>query len=508
MKEKQVGSDQSPSTSSSTSNSSPEPMMDSQPVAKSEPVHSPPASKKSEDLQVNKNFGIKLGDKGSGQIKILGKITEVTVKNNSAPAAVKTEPKREKPASPRSNSPPQLDYLSDRSRSPSPEASKPEKIPQKALKRTASESLESQGKSAAQKATSKQGLLGRGIPIGNLGNVVASVSVPNRRLSNGSQPSKAVRQTVAATTPKRVSRPAPIKTPSPLKVPQSSSKPTASTPSPLPTSSPNQTTPTSQSNFKPINMAGRTIFAPNMVKSLVSPKSAQNGRPPIPSPTNLKQVRPNTVNVAPRPVQKAGTSGNNIQRPASTTKSNPSARPTSRPNIRPPPPPPTVATRAPAPVPVPQQQRAFQRAPRPIVSQISTYLGPRIVSRPVGRPPLYQNSHGMKGNPRPRNAQQPQPALDPNLVDIVRVRPNKKSGHHKYPPPTLVEGGSTKWGANIKTIKMADGVTCGIKVQSQSLYQKVNITNSKLREVKRAIADEVSLFKIVNYLNLPVCPGH
>ena len=49
-------------------------------------------------------------------------------------------------------------------------------------------------------------------------------------------------------------------------------------------------------------------------------------------------------------------------------------------------------------------------------------------------------------------------------------------------------------GANIKTIKMADGVTCGIKVQSQSLYQKVNITNSKLREVKRAIADEVSLF--------------
>jgi len=463
-------------------------MMEPQPVATSEPIHSPTASKKNEDLQVNKNFGIKLGDKGNGQIKILGKITEVTVKNNSSPS-VKTEPKRENAASPRSNSPPQLDYLSDRSRSPSPEASKPEKIPQKALKRTAS--VESQGKSAAQKA-SKQGILGRGIPIGNLGNVVASVSVPNRRLSNGSQPSKSARQTVAATNnPKRVSRPAPIKTPSPLKVPQSSSRPIVSTPTsvPVPTSSP-QTTPTNQSNFKPINMAGRTIFAPNMVKSLVSPKSAQNGRQPIPSPTNLKQVKTNNVN--PRPVQKAGPSGNNIQRPASTTKSNPSARPSSRPNIRPPPPPPTVATRAPAPVSLPQQQRAFHRAPRPIVSQVSTYLGPRIVSRPVGRPPLYQSNQGMKGNPRARNAQQPQPALDPNLVDIVRVRPNKKSGHHKYPPPTLVEGGSTKWGANIKTIKMADGVTCGIKVQSQSLYQKVSITNSKLREVKRAIADEVS----------------
>ncbi|CAG5105112.1 Oidioi.mRNA.OKI2018_I69.chr1.g1845.t1.cds [Oikopleura dioica] len=504
LAQKKGGSDQSPSSSSSPSTSSPEPIVENA-IPKTEPVKSPAAQpKKNGDLQINKNFGIKLGDKGSGQIKILGKITEVPVQG---PSTLKSEsdddqpPALEKASPPRSPSPPQLDYLSDRSRSPSPGATKPEKLRQSALKKTApvSSQPESQGKSPAQK-NGKPGLLGRGIPIGNLGNVVASVSVPNRRLSNGNQPKTTPTRQVSATPPKRGPRPAPIqvqttpKTPSPVKTPQPSS--TA-----VPSSSPLTTPTTSQSSFKPINMAGRTIIAPNMVKSLVSPKLASNGKQPIPSPTNFKPKSPDVPNN--RPTQRTASSGNNIQRAASSSKPNPaSVRPSSRPNIRPPPPPPVAATRGPAPPP-PTLPTFQPRAATPVSSFVASQtvnvntqqrslatMPHRIISRPVGRPPL--NSYPVRAQTKPRQQQHSQPALDPNLVDIVKVRPAKKSGHHKYPPPTLVEGGISKFGANIKTIKMADGSTCGIKVQSQSLYQKVNITNSKLREIKRGLADNLN----------------
>ena len=58
----------------------------------------------------------------------------------------------------------------------------------------------------------------------------------------------------------------------------------------------------------------------------------------------------------------------------------------------------------------------------------------------------------------------------------------------KYPPPTPVE--NCKWPA-IKTIKMANGETCGIKVQTP--VNKANITNSMLRGVKQQIIKECDL---------------
>jgi len=55
----------------------------------------------------------------------------------------------------------------------------------------------------------------------------------------------------------------------------------------------------------------------------------------------------------------------------------------------------------------------------------------------------------------------------------------------KYPPPTPIE--NCKWPA-VKTIKMANGETCGIKVQaSPASHNKTTIPNSKLRDLKQQI---------------------
>jgi hypothetical protein len=70
-----------------------------------------------------------------------------------------------------------------------------------------------------------------------------------------------------------------------------------------------------------------------------------------------------------------------------------------------------------------------------------------------------QNQQTQRG-PSPKEEQEPRQYYQP--------KQRGKVIHQKYPPPTPVEGLSghhSKWPA-IKTIKMANGETCGIKVQS------------------------------------------
>ena len=99
-------------------------------------------------------------------------------------------------------------------------------------------------------------------------------------------------------------------------------------------------------------------------------------------------------------------------------------------------------------------------APSPVISPVTT----PVKSQPVE----HQQTH--------------------QLVPVTKPRP--KVVHQKYPPPVPVEGlnGSNKGLPAIKTIKMANGETCGIKVQSPSVFAKVNLSTAKLREVKQQIA--------------------
>ena len=80
--------------------------------------------------------------------------------------------------------------------------------------------------------------------------------------------------------------------------------------------------------------------------------------------------------------------------------------------------------------------------------------------------------------------------IEPAVVQHPISKPRPKVVHQKYPPPVPVEGlsGANKGLPAIKTIKMANGETCGIKVQSPSVFAKVNLSTAKLREVKQQIA--------------------
>ena len=80
--------------------------------------------------------------------------------------------------------------------------------------------------------------------------------------------------------------------------------------------------------------------------------------------------------------------------------------------------------------------------------------------------------------------------IEPAVVQHSISKPRPKVVHQKYPPPVPVEGlsGANKGLPAIKTIKMANGETCGIKVQSPSVFAKVNLSTAKLREVKQQIA--------------------
>jgi len=120
-------------------------------------------------------------------------------------------------------------------------------------------------------------------------------------------------------------------------------------------------------------------------------------------------------------------------------------------------------------------------------SRLNKEYGPsRKRSSPSGQP-------GQRPTPGPSSSPQSPvkncpPKNEPNdEYDLSPTTPNY-APRTKYPPPTPVE--NCKWPA-IKTIKMANGETCGIKVQTP--VNKANITNSMLRGVKQQIIKECDL---------------
>ena len=235
--------------------------------------------------------------------------------------------------------------------------------------------------------------------------------------------------------------------------------------------------------LKAINLIGRTVFTSCKVKSKTKPSTS--GRPstseevaespplpkkPSPVTTPVKNGNPSNA----IPTVKAVTS---IIRPApvSVIHKNPTH------NIPPSPP--------------PQQQSS--RNVRPIINDESVSAERVVRTATVHSIPRYQSNSSPIDEPNqtPPLPERPAPKPMPHPVSNQQCRPTaqqpqrSKVIHQKYPPPTPVEGlqGQSKWPA-IKTIKMANGETCGIKVQSPSVFTKVNIPNAKLREVKQQIA--------------------
>lgn len=246
---------------------------------------------------------------------------------------------------------------------------------------------------------------------------------------------------------------------------------------PVPTSpSPTKLSPQSSDSakrkqFKAINMLGRNVISSCIVKSKVSKPVSPADEATSPTVQTDPQKIHDTpkkgvtsrVEDAPMPTVKAVTS---IIRPSpvSVIHKNPSHQTSTAPPVR---------------QSLVNMVRPAQHRPQP-TTDLTVAAAPHH-SRAVlhDEQPIRQVVTSVPQQIHPPARIQSNPS---------QVRP--KVVHQKYPPPTPVEGlhgGQSKWPA-IKTIKMANGETCGIKVQSPSVFTKVNIPNAKLREVKQQIA--------------------
>lgn len=229
--------------------------------------------------------------------------------------------------------------------------------------------------------------------------------------------------------------------------------------------------------FKAINMLGRKVFSTCVVKNKMKlNKPGAPDRSPLPTAVvqaqeavSSKAAPPSPSDNSAIPTVKAMTS---LIRPApvSVIHKNPTHQTSHPPSSG-------------------SAMRPVQKHPR---KDVTFDRDSDRVSHP---PRPVQNSHDeipIHPTTTPQTVQQPKPVQQQHKTQNLSAngQPRSKVVHQKYPPPTPVEGlhgGQSKWPA-IKTIKMANGETCGIKVQSPSVFTKVNIPNSKLREVKQQIA--------------------
>ena len=249
-------------------------------------------------------------------------------------------------------------------------------------------------------------------------------------------------------------------------VPKVASPPLASGPSPAHVSPQAVDASKRPKQFKAINMFGRNIISSCVVKNKL--KLPKPGGPvqvsTTPSPTSqLNDSVSPKANVPPHADEASIPTVNAV---TSIIRPSPSGAPVSVIHKNP-----THQTAHPQPK-LPAPAMRPNRPPPPPPQQAETIV-------------VQHHPHTVSNDDQPIRH-----IIPPQRIPSNPSHARPKVVHQKYPPPTPVEGlhgGQSKWPA-IKTIKMANGETCGIKVQSPSVFTKVNIPNAKLREVKQQIA--------------------